>query len=195
MTCIVGLTHAGGVTLGADSQVTTGWVHAPLADSQGKIFRVGKMLIGGTGTLRQLQLAQYALALPEHPSDMACMTYLVTRFVDAMRDCLKNGGHATKDKDQESTPGALLIAYYGRLFNLASDYAVQETADSYYAVGSGQEVALGSLHTSARMGELLSPEKRVTWALEAAATFSNGVGGPFVIETLANEAAKESEAA
>jgi ATP-dependent protease HslVU (ClpYQ) peptidase subunit len=195
MTCIVGLVHAGGVTLGADSQTTSGWVHTTMADSLHKVFRVADMLIGSTGTARMSQLVQYALSKPEHPADMECVTYLVTHFADAVRDCLKTGGYAIKDKEQEMHDGSLLIGYRGRLFSLDTHFAINEVADGYYAIGSGQEVALGSMHTSDRMGDLLSPEKRVTWALEAAATFSNGVGGPFVIETLAHETAQESEAA
>lgn len=196
MTCIVGLVHDKGVTIGGDSRCTAGWVHTNHATSTPKVFRVADMIIGSTGTHRMCQLIQFALVKPEHPEGMDCIAYLVTHFANAVRDCLKAAGHAEKEKDRESYDGALLIGYRERLFSMGGDYAIDEDANSYCAVGSGQEVALGSMHTSARMGELLSPEKRITWALEAAATFSNGVGGPFVIETLAsNTAQQESEAA
>jgi ATP-dependent protease HslVU (ClpYQ) peptidase subunit len=48
----------------------------------------------------------------------------------------------------------------------------------YAAVGCGESYALGALHA---MEPTLSPKKRITRALEAAAFFSNGVTAPFHI--------------
>ena len=187
MTCIVGMVHDKGVTMGCDSQVTSGWTHSTLSKDSPKVFRKGDMLIGTTGTLRMLQLAHYALVIPDHPPEMDCIAYLATLFADAVRECFKNAGHAMKDKEQESNDGNLLIAYRGRLFSLGSYYSVSESAIGYDSVGSGEQVALGAMHMSAHMGEMITTDKRILWALEAASEFSSDVRGPYVIETLGNK--------
>lgn len=71
------------------------------------------------------------------------------------------------------------MGYHGKLYEVGSDYQVGIPADGYAAVGCGDCFALGALH-----GARGSPAARIRAALEAAAHFSAGVRGPFVIESL-----------
>ena len=128
------------------------------------------------------QLLGYSLTLPRHHADVPIETYMATSFINAVRDCLKAGGWAEKEKDQERG-GNFLVAYKGRIFEIQSDYQVAENAEPYGAVGCGFDLALGSLYTSERM-TLNGPRARVEMALQAAAAFSAGVYPPFRIEEL-----------
>ncbi len=184
MTCIVGLVHQGKVIIGADSQASKGYVVSTLAPSTPKVFRLGEMVIGVCGSLRTLQLLRFALTLPSHPESRDVMAYIAVDVANAVRECLKSAGNAKKDSDQENHESELLIAYRGRLYSLHSDYSVMEVADGYYAVGSGAELAMGALHMSTHMGDLVAPKQRVRWALEASAAFNHGVSAPFILEVL-----------
>lgn len=179
MTCIVGLIEEGKVHIGGDSAVST-YITQTL--TMKKVFRHKDCILGYSGSLRMLNLLAYAFSVPEHPSDMSVERYLTTLFVDALRTTLKDAGNATKDSEKESSTGYFLIGYQRRLFQIGIDYSVMEVADSFQAIGSGHEVALGALHATKDMS--LMPQKRIELALQAASHFCAGVGGPFSVETL-----------
>lgn len=181
MTCVVALRHDGRIYMGADSAGVGGW-YSRQNRMDPKIYRVGEMLIGFTTSFRMGQLLGYSLSVPHHHPDVAIEKYMATTFINAVRECLKGGGWAEKDKEQEKG-GNFLVAYKGRIFEIQRDYQVAESADAFNAVGCGQDLALGSLHTS--QGWTLKPRDRVEIALEAAAAFSAGVHPPFKIEELA----------
>jgi hypothetical protein len=58
------------------------------------------------------------------------------------------------------------------------DFHIGEADVMYMAEGSGQQVALGSLHSTT---QVKTPRKRVRMALEASAKFIMSVRGPFTI--------------
>lgn len=177
MTCVVALRHESKVFMGCDSAGVGGYSRSNRLDP--KIYRVGEMLIGFTTSFRMGQLLGYSLSLPRHHADVPVENWMATAFIDAVRTCLKTGGWAELDKNQERG-GQFLVAYRGRIFEVQSDYQVAENAESYNAVGCGFDLALGSLYTSA--SSAYSPRERVELALRAAATFSAGVHPPFKIE-------------
>lgn len=181
MTCVVALRHKKTIYMGCDSAGVGGW-YSRQDRTDPKIYRVGAMLIGFTTSFRMGQLLGYSLTLPHHHPDIAIEKYMVTAFVDAARTCLKTGGWAEKDKEQEKG-GNFLAAYKGRIFEIQSDYQVAERQEPYSAVGCGHDLALGSLYSSAKHGGI-EPRARVELALEAASAFSAGVFPPFRIEEL-----------
>lgn len=181
MTCIVALRHEGVIYMGCDSAGVGGYSRQNRMDP--KIYRVGAMLIGFTTSFRMGQLLGHALVVPQHYQEVAVERYMVTSFIDAVRTCLKNGGWAEKEKEQEKA-GTFLVAYKGRIFEIDNDYQVGERAEPYGAVGCGFDLALGSLHASGHIENIVGPKDRVRMALEAAAAFSAGVYPPFRFEEL-----------
>ena len=174
MTCIAGIKHQGKVYIGCDSAGVGGWEITSRKDP--KIFISGKFAFGCTTSFRMIQLLRYRLKIPSLPvSDGQIHRYLSTDFVDAVRQCLKDGGMAEKEKDVEKG-GTFMIGVHGRLFVIHDDYQVSESLDSYASIGSGAAYALGSLATS-----IGNPIKRIKKALEVAAYFNMGVRGPFDI--------------
>lgn len=174
MTCIVGLVDAGRVYIGGDSAGCSGWDLTVRADT--KVFRNGQFLFGFTDSFRMGQLLRYALHPPERGEDETPYGFMVTTFIDAVRDCLAAGGVARKENGVESG-GSFLVGYQGRLYCVQSDYQVAQSEDEFASVGCGSQVALGALY--ANRGN--PAEERIRQALEAAERFSNGVRAPFVV--------------
>lgn len=174
MTCIVGVQHQGRVFIGGDSAGVAGYSISVRSDV--KVFRNGPYVMGFCGSFRMGQLLHHAFDAPK-PAAKRLDRFMVTTFVDEARQCLYTGGFLTI-KNSEETGGLFLVGVAGQLFQIDSDFQVGRLNDGYTAIGCGEDLALGSLYTSAGM----APRKRVTAALNAAAHHSAGVCGPFRIE-------------
>lgn len=144
------------------------------ADS--KVFRNGPFIMGFTASFRMGQLLRYSLVVPDHDPRVEVEKYMATSFINAVRQCLKDGGYAEKNNEVESG-GTFLVGYKGRLFEIEDDYQVGESLNGFAAVGCGFAYALGSLHSTDGM----KPEDRIRKALVTAEHFNAGVRGPFVI--------------
>jgi ATP-dependent protease HslVU (ClpYQ) peptidase subunit len=175
VTCIVGVQHQGRVLIGGDSAGVAG--HSINARADSKVFRVGDYVMGFTTSFRMGQLLRYSLHMPE-PDSWDVDRFMATQFVDKVRTCLRDGGWATTDNGRE-VGGTFLVGIRGHLYLIDSDFQIGRVLDGYDAVGCGQDLALGSLHTTR---DSTDARARVTKALEAAAHHSAGVAGPFVIE-------------
>ncbi|WP_430782038.1 hypothetical protein [Actinoplanes sp. G11-F43] len=172
MTAIVGLTRGKSVYIGGDSAGVSGLSLSVRADT--KVFRNKRYLFGFTSSFRMGQLIRYSLSLPKPEGDLD--RFMVTRFIDGLRDCLKSGGYARKEEEQE-LGGTFLVGVEGRLYTIYDDYQVARAADGFAAVGCGNDIALGALYATAGRG--MRPKARVRLALSAAERFSAGVRGPF----------------
>lgn len=182
-TCIVGLIDDGGVYIGADSAGVGDDGSLLLRDDK-KVFRRGPFLIGFTGSYRLGQLLHYSFEPPELPGLMDELRFMSTLFVDAVRQCLKDGGYAEIRDGRESTNGLFLVGFRGNLYRIDVDYQVGVPLYPFCAVGSGFQVAHGALYASAATGKL--PRQRVVEALEAAEHFVTTVRGPFLVMHLEN---------
>jgi ATP-dependent protease HslVU (ClpYQ) peptidase subunit len=179
MTCIVGLIDNGTVYIGGDSAGCSGFDLNIRADE--KVFRNGPFVMGFTTSFRMGQLLRYKLEPPAHPYDidgllMDTRKYMSTIFIDAVRKCLKDGGYACKENEQE-TGGTFLVGYRGELFFIDSDYQVGKTIDNFNSVGCGNSIALGAMYATVGKG----PKERIQIALEAAERYNAGVRRPFVV--------------
>jgi len=174
MTCIAGVVHNGKVYIGGDSAGSFG--HSLNVRADRKVFKSGEFLYGFCGSFRMGQLLQHSLKVPDRNPDRDPHEYMVTDFINAVRECLKAGGYAEKHDDVE-TGGNFLVGYSGRLFQVESDYQVGEAFDGWDASGSGFEVALGALYATRK----LPPRKRIETALEAAERYGAYVRRPFHI--------------
>jgi ATP-dependent protease HslVU (ClpYQ) peptidase subunit len=182
MTCIVGIAHQGRVLIGGDSAATNGSRQQTLRVDP-KVFCVGEVIFGCTSSFRMMHLLHYSLEVPALPGldqAEALEKYLVTDFIDAVRTCFSTGGYAKKKEEREKG-GTFLVGIRGRLFCVDDDYQVEETIVGYNAVGSGGDLALGSLSTTQSME--MSPRKRLEIALQAAAYHNSDTRPPFLFVT------------
>lgn len=178
MTCIVGLIEGDTVWMGGDSAGVAGYSLSVRADA--KVFRNGPMLFGFTSSFRMGQLLRYAFTVPDHDPRTDIDKYMATTFINAVRQCLKDHGFASRTNEVEEG-GQFLVGYKGRLFYIGGDYQVGEAVDGFDAVGCGHDLAKGALFATAH----LRGRERALLALQAAERHSAGVRGPFHIEALA----------
>jgi ATP-dependent protease HslVU (ClpYQ) peptidase subunit len=178
MTCIVGLVHDGDVYIGGDSAGIAGLSVSLRADE--KVFGNGPFIMGFTTSFRMGQLLRYKFSPPAQTVHQDDMEYMVTSFIDAVRQCFAGNGFGDKDA---SVGGNFLVGYKGKLYNIESDHQVGVPKLTYDAVGCGTDLALGAMYAT----EGLPPEDRINAALAAASTFSAGVAPPFTILKLAGD--------
>lgn len=177
MTCIVGIRDKGTVIIGGDSAGVSGYSIAVRADR--KVFSNGPYVMGFTTSFRMGQLLHRAFDPPAPPRGNP-EGFMVTTFVDAVRNCLKEGGYAEKSNEVESG-GTFLVGVRGHLFEIGHDYQVGVPADGYTAIGCGDDLALGAFY--ATRASDLSAVERCTAALRSAEHHSAGVVGPFHLVT------------
>lgn len=174
MTCIVGIAEKGIVTLGGDSAGVSGWDVSIRKDS--KVFKTGEFVIGFTDSFRMGQILKHCFIPPPFPENEDDLErYMSTLFVDRLREIFKEKGYAERQNDREGG-GTFLVGIKGRLFKIASDYQVGESMDEFDAVGSGAQVALGSLLSTR---SIMVTHQRLYAALHAAEYFNIGVRPPF----------------
>jgi len=177
MTCVIAIKQDGVVYMGADSAGSNLYNIRTRVDP--KIYKVGPFMFGFTTSFRMGQLLGHAFVAPDRDPRISTEKFMATAFIDAVRNCLKNGGWASKTNETEEG-GTFLVAYEGRIFEVDSDYQVGESVLPYEAVGCGAETAMGSLYTTNAMQ--MEPNKRIEMALQAAEEFSCGVRSPFIFD-------------
>lgn len=178
MTCIVGLVDdEKNVYIGGDSVAGGAYIF-----KNPKVFRNGEFLIGFTSSWRMGQLLQYEFSPPVIKNNMDLTRYMVTEFISKLRECFKDNAFAEINKNME-VGGLFLVGVRGKLFRIHTNYQVEEWVHNYTSCGCGEDLALGSLFST----EGLPSKTRVKKALEAAAEFSDGVRGPFIIKVLKNK--------
>lgn len=174
MTCVIGFVDEKNrkMYIGADSAGVSGNSISRRRDE--KVFRTEEMLVGFTSSFRMGQLLRYGWNPPEQWLMEDTYEYMVTRFIDSVRERFKNGGFA-KSENGEEVGGCFIVMNQGKIFTIESDYQVGEQIAPYAAVGCGAEIALGSLFSTNGM----LAKMRIETALMAAEEYSSGVRGPF----------------
>ncbi len=182
MTCIVGLVHEGVTYIGGDSLGSNG--HSKTVRKDQKVFHlkdIKNAVVGYTSSFRMGQLLMYGTGLIDnrdtHEKDIDHQ-YLVTKFIPNVIKLFEDGGYS-KSISGEKKGGCFLLGYKDKLYQIESDFQVGQSALYYDACGSGEEFALGSLHSTE--GTELTPIERIHKALQAATQFSVGVAPPYTI--------------
>ena len=180
MTAIAALRTKKNVIIGADSAGVSGWDLTLRKDK--KIFRVGRFVIGSSGSIRMRQLLLFDKGedtirklIPKGNS----YKFMVTVFVPAVREIFSKGGLTKIEHSRETIDGHFVVAWERNLFVVEGDFQVEEPLADYAACGCGENYVIGSLYTSRG-----APRKRVLTALKCAERHIAGVRGPFrVLET------------
>ncbi len=177
MTCIVGISDSvdGKVWMGADSATVNEYGFAHQNNYQ-KLGRNGDFLIGTAGSARVGQLVKHVLEPP--PCDGDIYQYMVKDFVNAVRECIEKA-----KAEEEYKQGQILVGFKGRLFYIGGNYMVSENSTGYFAIGVGQEVAMGALYTVKRFLNMEACAE-VNFALRTAEELNAYVRAPFHIESI-----------
>jgi ATP-dependent protease HslVU (ClpYQ) peptidase subunit len=172
MTCIVAIEDGDRVWMGCDSQDTWGGHKLPMLSR--KVFSVGEWLIGVAGQSRVADVLELAFQAPKRARGISNRQYLVMVFIPTLISTLEqHGALVTAEDGSNSMEATMLMARGGECYAVSDDYSVGRITE-YYAIGSGGDLALGSLHSTE--GE--PAECRILLALEAAIKYDAGCGNP-----------------
>jgi hypothetical protein len=185
MTCIVALIHENKVFLGGDAAASDDKSGLIFQRTDPKVFKVGQFGIGFVDSFRMGQILQYNWTPPIYKPTAGYRNldkFMRTRFVESVKDAFKEQGYGnfSQGTEEGDQGGIFLIAVQGagRVFTMDTDFHLGEADVMYMAEGAGQELALGSLFSTAT---IKTPRKRVRMALEAATKFNMAVRPPFTI--------------
>ena len=185
MSVVVAVKQNGVVYLGADSQISSDKSKFSFSNINNyKIWRYYKYaescLFGGVGSLRDINLIKVNNDLIDENSilkDNINYKYVVENLVDNLFQVLKNKDRLVKDSDELfRMSSSYLFSFKSNLFEIGSDGSVIEIND-FTAIGSGQEIAIGSLNTT----EEKRPVERIIHAIEASCKTNLYVNYPIII--------------
>ena len=166
MTCVVGVTDSNGVYIGADRGASDN--DSILSMSRPKVTQRDGWIFGYAGSLGTGQLIEF-ITLPKVLKNDDPFKILRLNIVEELKKAYDSYGRDIEDNGTD-----WLIGYKNRLFEMSSgDWGVFEVSQS--AIGTGSPFALGSLYTSEEESNTML---RVTYALEAAITYSPTCQGP-----------------
>jgi hypothetical protein len=169
------ITKKHGVVLVSDSEIDA---HTKDTDGYSKVWVDDQnldIILGGAGTLRELQIIKHHMIWPYYPPGMDPETFVVKEIVPRMRETLIE--HGAKMEDYES---CFIVAWDNTFVIIDESFAVSIPASGRFAVGSGQSEALGSLGNEGPW-----TRENVIEAARRATITALGVGGPlWAVDTL-----------
>ena len=175
MTCIIGVAKRGTVYLGGDSAGTSGDLSQRVIGDK-KVFKRDKYIFGICGLPKVMDALRYAIELPVQEKGSDDRQFVAAELLPAIKAGLKEYG--CTEHEGEKFHGAILFGYRGKLYRIESNFQVITNAYEFDAVGSGADIAMGSLHATTRD---FNVRNRILKALEASAINNAGVRPPFTI--------------
>lgn len=169
MTTVVAVESKGTVTLGWDSQVTTGMHGFEWAGS--KVFVNNGLIFGGAGYVRFLNILQY-LQVPDFGGKDPDR-YVVTQLIPRIQETLKDADAAELENGRLSTDSLTLVVVKNRVYDIGTDLSWSRRRDGIYAIGSGSRYAVGALSAGADIRS----------ALRIASKHDIGTGGRLTVKT------------
>ena len=179
MTCIVGWAERNTVWIGADS-AGTDWGLGQKIRADEKVFINEEFIFGVSGSYRLLNLLRYQFHPPEQNEKQENGEYMRVNFINSITNFLEKNKYAKIVDNEIQMDSHFLVGYRGKLYKIENDFQVGEHALCYNACGCGDDLALGALYVL-QDKKTMKPDKKLLWALNAAAEFSAGVKGPFHI--------------
>lgn len=170
MSVVIALKDENGVCwLACDKQITIGSRKIIMSEEQNKIFNVKDRpgyMIGHVGYLRGINLLEanniYFDELAFYRKDIN-YDYMVNSFVPLVRVLFDGAGFTDEDAKIVDFKGETLVVTDNNIYEVGSDGSVMKIS-KFSAIGSGCELALGSLETT----EGSEPKDRLALALQAA---------------------------
>jgi len=173
MTCVVSIETEKGVYLGCESLGSNTFTSDNYHYS--KIFQVGEMFFGISGSYRVAQALQYSLVVPERGESEDDEAFLAGKLVNHMRLTLEECG-CLSQTSAEGTPSvqnmgeaSLILAYRDKIYLIQSDFSILRPKSGEICIGSGGYHAQASLFTSKNLD--IPPEDRIKLALQCASNY------------------------
>jgi ATP-dependent protease HslVU (ClpYQ) peptidase subunit len=168
MTTIAAIRTPTSILMGGDSAQHTNGSISLVATP--KVFFNGDFLFGVAGSPRLAEIVQYEFVPPPKIQGTSWSQFLTRSFVPQFKTVLG----AERDLIEKSA--VLVGTKGGGIFEINRNWFVVQSQETYAAIGSGGDFALGSFHST--RGD---PRRRLLKALKAAAEFNAYVRPPFTI--------------
>lgn len=175
MSLVIAIKDKGRVLLGSDKLSCAGNNRNHTATKVWDVLGHEGCCMGGVGLVRANQIIQYSRELLDKnyfDDSIPIEEYIVLGLTRNIYNALSINGLNCALSDAEdpelkcySLPNSFLFAYKDRCWVIGQDLSVSEIED-FIAIGSGAEVATGSLIESGKCG--LDPFTRIVHAIEAA---------------------------
>jgi len=177
MTCIVGIEDHGRVLIGGDSAVTDSFAGLIIMRDP-KVFRLGPLVIGVSGSLRMTQLLQHAVKVPKRRAGVSDGAFIRLHLMTAIRKAFCEHGWVRRHQDGNELAECFLIGYGSQLYTVEDDFNAMTTVDGCDAVGCGCRYAMGSLYSTRSWDD---NRGRLMEALEAACACNAHCRPPFTV--------------
>lgn len=189
MSVVIALKDENGVCwLACDRQITYGSTKKIFGDDQNKVFDVKERpgyLIGSVGFLRGINLLEanncYIDELAYYRKSID-YDYMVNVFVPSVAALYHEAGFTDVEAKTLDLKNELLVVANDNIYEVGGDGSIM-VIDNYSAIGSGSELAMGSLATT----DGAEPKERLTLALEAAHSNIYCGGGGVIINNKNDE--------
>ena len=181
MTCILGYSNGKEVHIVGDSGGFSNCDKVIRADE--KVFRLGDdFIVGFAGSFRLGQIIRYDFDPPLRPSGISDINYLISHFVDALRQVLKDKGYSVISDSQESMDdGLFLLGYRGKLYTIYPDFQVSISIDGIDAVGYAAQYAMIAFDC---LSNIKSIKRRLATSLEVVEKRCTALCQQFIYEVL-----------
>lgn len=171
MTCIIAIEQNNQVLIGADRMGSSSYAGEPVAFA--KCFKNGPLIIGYSGSFRAGQILQYGLEVPPLTNNLD--KWVAIDLPIAIRKAFKDN-EWLETTDGKAVGAPILIAVQGRCYQMQTDFSFLRSLSGEYAIGSGQDFAMGSLRST--RGKM-PPKRRIIEALDTASEYVLSVAPPY----------------
>lgn len=183
VTTVAALVEGGSCWMACDSLTVDGWEMKGSIGSKIVRLEVGReqALLGVSGDAQLIPMLRHGLKLeaPDPGDDVGCDSWAY-RVACAVTELCVEARPPVMNEDGRSQRGAVLLAAAGRLWSCATNQAWR--VGSYFAIGSGDNYAMGAFHALDAVGEL--GPGRLHEVIEAACAFDLHSGLPVMVESL-----------
>lgn len=179
MTCIIALEHNNFAYLGSDSFLGGAFIRDQV--DRPKFFKKNdRFYIAVAGGLRGAQIVEHGIRFRKLRKNEDEEAYLVTEVSRKLQIAFTKAGANIKDEGNvDMHDSSFMVCINGKIFVIQHDYSIIRSRHGFAAIGAGQDFALGAMEVL--KSQKMSPEEKITKALEVAAHFSPQVCGPFHI--------------
>lgn len=177
MTCIVGIQGRNTVWIGGDSAATSGDGSQMLIADK-KVFVNGDIAFGICGSPKIIDPLMFT-KFTKQTKGMNDREYVSTVLVPEIKGAFEAAGCKVQHPQYgEIFEGAILFGTKGKLYRMEANFQLVTDAHGFDSVGSGSDIAIGSLHATKNDK---NAHRRILTALQASAIANAGVRPPFAI--------------
>lgn len=172
MTVVAVLKDKDDMIIGSDSMTTTGNLFIDKGEPKFIIKKIPcyeensiKVVIGLAGNPTVNKYMEHIFNPPKYDKSKDFYKYLLDKFVPAFKELLKEKSYFKQKDKVPDNRSDILILHDNRIFLMHQDFDTLERKVNYTSIGSGREVAIGSLYSTERYND---SEKRMRKAIDAA---------------------------